>query len=389
MTAWFQCIHGSVAPSRRVFLLTRRRRARAAQSNAERSEAQALQVAGVHLMDQGDEQGALAKFEEAFRLFPSPKILFNMGRAHLALARGGRGAHRLRAVLDEAPYAPKESRAEAERASRSSARALVPRARDRGQRQQDQRRRTRDRHSAAGPAGGVMPGAHEVRVEKTGLHRRDPDRLAGPGTEAARLREAVAPPAPAPAPPCMVTTAAPSPPPRASQTATNTAPEAVSTTREPQDVPGSSPLPGFQREPASRSWQPGSRPRSSLIEERPVQRGDRCAHWPPRAVHAGAARRRRRRLSRAALAGQDPADPGHRRLRRLGRRAGRSAHLLSEHPFPCRRRAGRRLGLLAVGRRAWPRLCSDPALLVSGGRHHRTQRTLSVLVVALSFGLPK
>ena len=60
-------------------------------------------------------QGALSKFEEAFRLVSSPKILFNMGKAHLALGDEAKADEAFERFLDEAPYAPKESRDEAQR----------------------------------------------------------------------------------------------------------------------------------------------------------------------------------------------------------------------------------------------------------------------------------
>ncbi len=49
-------------------------------------EAQALQVEGVRLLQKGDNGGALAKFNEAFALVQSPKIMFNMGKAYRAWA---------------------------------------------------------------------------------------------------------------------------------------------------------------------------------------------------------------------------------------------------------------------------------------------------------------
>jgi PEGA domain len=86
-----------------------------AQTDTDKKQAQALQVAGVHLMDRGDNRGALEKFEAAFRLVPSPKILFNMGKAHHALGHEVEAVTALERFLDEAPYAPKESRDAAER----------------------------------------------------------------------------------------------------------------------------------------------------------------------------------------------------------------------------------------------------------------------------------
>lgn len=95
-------------------LLTAASRA-SGQTDTDKKQAQALQVAGVRLMDHGDNRGALEKFEAAFRLFPSPKILFNMGRARNELGQAAEAVNDFERFLDEAPYAQKESRDEAER----------------------------------------------------------------------------------------------------------------------------------------------------------------------------------------------------------------------------------------------------------------------------------
>jgi len=95
-------------------LLTAASRA-SGQTDTDKKQAQALQVAGVRLMEHGDNRGALDKFEAAFRLFPSPKILFNMGRARNELGQAAEAVNDFERFLDEAPYAQKESRDEAER----------------------------------------------------------------------------------------------------------------------------------------------------------------------------------------------------------------------------------------------------------------------------------
>lgn len=86
-----------------------------AQSEADKKRAVSLQTEGVKLMQRGDNPGALAKFEEAYRLVPSPKILFNMGRAHAEMGDDVKALAELERFLDEAPYAPKESRDDATR----------------------------------------------------------------------------------------------------------------------------------------------------------------------------------------------------------------------------------------------------------------------------------
>lgn len=86
-----------------------------AQTAADKKHAQDLQKEGVHLLENGDSRGALKDFEEAIRLFPSPKILFNMGLAHKALGQEVDAVNDFERFLDEAPYAPKQSRNMAEK----------------------------------------------------------------------------------------------------------------------------------------------------------------------------------------------------------------------------------------------------------------------------------
>ena len=140
------------------------------QSAADKKQAQALVVAGVHLMDTGDNRGALGKFDEAFKLFPSPKILFNMGRAHYALHEEVDALTDFERFLDESPYAPKESRAEAERVIAE----LRPRLSylDLDVEDVGSHISVDGREVGTAPLARpvvVAPGAHEVRVEKPGL----------------------------------------------------------------------------------------------------------------------------------------------------------------------------------------------------------------------------
>ena len=140
------------------------------QSAADKKQAQALVVAGVHLMDTGDNRGALGKFDEAFKLFPSPKILFNMGRAHYALHEEVDALTDFERFLDESPYAPKESRAEAERVIAE----LRPRLSylDLDVEDVGSHISVDGREVGTAPLARplvVAPGAHEVRVEKAGL----------------------------------------------------------------------------------------------------------------------------------------------------------------------------------------------------------------------------
>src|SRR3954467_8864144 len=66
-------------------------------------------------MQKGDSRGALEKFDEAFRLIPSPRILFNRGKAHRALGEDVEALTDFERFLDAGPFAPKESRDHASR----------------------------------------------------------------------------------------------------------------------------------------------------------------------------------------------------------------------------------------------------------------------------------
>jgi PEGA domain-containing protein len=140
------------------------------QTDADKKQAQALQVAGVRLMQRGDNRGALDKFDAAFRLFPSPKILFNRGKAQSGLGHAADAVNDLERFLDEAPYAPKESRDEAERSIaslRPSVAYLELATDDVGSRIAVDGRKIGEAPLARPMA--VAPGAHEVRFERTGM----------------------------------------------------------------------------------------------------------------------------------------------------------------------------------------------------------------------------
>ena len=141
------------------------------QSDAAKKRAQALQVEGLGLLQKGDSRAALQKFDEAFRLVPSPKILFNRGKAHRALGEDVAALADFERFLDEAPYAPKESRVEAERAVQ----ALRPKL-------AYLEIQVEDVGSTVSVDGGeigaaplprpvvLAPGTHEVRVVKSGMN---------------------------------------------------------------------------------------------------------------------------------------------------------------------------------------------------------------------------
>jgi hypothetical protein len=141
-----------------------------AQTDSDRTQAQALQVAGVRLMDHGDNRAAIEKFQAAFRLVPSPKILFNLGKAQHAVGHEVEAVTALARFLDEAPYALKESREEAQRLVDS----LRPKLSYLDLATDD----ADSSISVDGEAVGVAPlprpvivtpGAHEVRFEKPGM----------------------------------------------------------------------------------------------------------------------------------------------------------------------------------------------------------------------------
>jgi hypothetical protein len=184
------------------------------QTEADKKQAQTLQVTGVRLMDRGDNRAALDKFEAAFRLFPSPKILFNMGKAHHALGQEVEAVGDLERFLDEAPYAPKESRDEAERLVA----ALHPKLSYLDLVTDDVGSLISvDGHQiGAAPLPRplvVPPGAHEVRFDKPGMtaETRTVSPVAG---QKLRVYVKLAPVAnaPAPAPPTPVPATAPAGP---------------------------------------------------------------------------------------------------------------------------------------------------------------------------------
>jgi hypothetical protein len=212
-----------------------------AQTEAQKKEAQALQVAGVHLMERGDNEAALEKFESAFRLFPSPKILFNMGRAHQALGQQVEALTAFERFLDEAPYAPKESRAEATRAVE----ALRPKLSflDLDAEDADCKISVDGREVGISPLPrplAVLPGAHEVRFEKEGMLAETRSVSPVPGQKLrvyVKLSRVPAPATTTAPPPPVVVPAVREPAPKASEPAPSPAPEVVSSPAEPTGAP--------------------------------------------------------------------------------------------------------------------------------------------------------
>ena len=85
-----------------------------AQAPTDRDNAKALQVEGLKLLDQGDAANALEKFTTAYSLVPSPRVLFNLGRAHFELGHGAEAYECFDRFLAEAENVPPKSRADAE-----------------------------------------------------------------------------------------------------------------------------------------------------------------------------------------------------------------------------------------------------------------------------------
>ena len=90
-----------------------------------RAKALVIMREGNALLDQGRAADALVKFEEAYRTFASPKLHYNLGQAHAALAGHDVETYeQMTLFLDQAPDASGELRAGAEK-ERSKRRAVI------------------------------------------------------------------------------------------------------------------------------------------------------------------------------------------------------------------------------------------------------------------------
>ena len=78
-----------------------------------KAEAQALLSQGTKLYDQGEVAGALEKFQAAYAAFPSPKLMFNIGRANRDLGRPVEALEAFEKFLLGAPDASPETIANA------------------------------------------------------------------------------------------------------------------------------------------------------------------------------------------------------------------------------------------------------------------------------------
>lgn len=82
------------------------------QTDAAKAEARAKVTEGGRLLDEGDAEGALRKFKEAYAAFDSPKIFFNFGLAHRRLAHDVEALEWFQRFLAEVPDAAPGVRAE-------------------------------------------------------------------------------------------------------------------------------------------------------------------------------------------------------------------------------------------------------------------------------------
>jgi hypothetical protein len=81
-----------------------------------RAAARAKLVKGGELANEGDFKGALAQFQQAYELVPSPKILYNFGVAYQGLGRSAEAFEAFQRFLAQAGDAPPQARLNAERA---------------------------------------------------------------------------------------------------------------------------------------------------------------------------------------------------------------------------------------------------------------------------------
>jgi len=85
----------------------------AAASDATREAARRKLVEGVEAMKRSDYQAALARFEEAYALVPSPKIHYDFGLTYVGLERPADALASFERFLAEAPDAPADKREKA------------------------------------------------------------------------------------------------------------------------------------------------------------------------------------------------------------------------------------------------------------------------------------
>jgi tetratricopeptide (TPR) repeat protein len=127
----------------------------AAASDATRAAARRKLVEGVDAMKRGDFQAALARFEEAYALVPSPKIHYDFGLAYVGLERPADALTAFERFLAEAPDAPPDKREKAA-ALVSTLRARVA---------ETSRQNDREAGAATPPPAGPPSAAPEIRPD--------------------------------------------------------------------------------------------------------------------------------------------------------------------------------------------------------------------------------
>jgi Tetratricopeptide repeat/PEGA domain len=85
-----------------------------AQPRDPREAARGKLVEGAGFLADGDYRNALARFQEAYALFPSPKLHYNLALAYLGLGRDADALKAFEAFLAAVPDAPPENRKNAE-----------------------------------------------------------------------------------------------------------------------------------------------------------------------------------------------------------------------------------------------------------------------------------
>jgi hypothetical protein len=111
-----QAVAGRALAVAVVLVLTTIAAAPGARAQDPRATARARLVEGAALFDKGDYAGALAKFNEAHRTFPSARILFNIGQAERELGHAVQALRAFEQFLTEVPDAAPETAAEAREA---------------------------------------------------------------------------------------------------------------------------------------------------------------------------------------------------------------------------------------------------------------------------------
>ncbi len=93
----------------------------AAEQPNPRDRAVKLVVEGAKKFDNGDKHGAIANFEEAYRIYPAPEILYNLGKAYKRINEVARAYKLFRQFLAEGKTVAANRRSEAEEALRTLA----------------------------------------------------------------------------------------------------------------------------------------------------------------------------------------------------------------------------------------------------------------------------